>query len=280
MYEPKHYCVMDIERNFRPYQSKEPTEIIDIAVIKIEASTMKILDVFSSFVNPTAPISRHTTKLTGITRKDVAHAKRFPQVIKQFESFIGEESMLVTWGKEDYSFLQADCKQHNLSCAVIPKEKRFNLQQFVFHAYTELFPHQPNLKFAVEQLELEWEGEAHRALDDAINTANLFLTVAKQKDIQQSYKASVELFLVQNGALTHKGRKKLKRWIFKELKKSGQSDMTWETFIKSRTWENVTEQYHVDELTLLLLHRYFGTALRKVKQQIKILEAKNDSKLL
>lgn len=68
MYEPKYYIVFDIERNFRPYQSDAPTEIVDMGAIKIEASTMNPIEIFSSLVKPTASLSRHTTKLTGITK--------------------------------------------------------------------------------------------------------------------------------------------------------------------------------------------------------------------
>lgn len=275
MHEHKYYIVFDIERNFRPYQSNAPTEVIDIGAIKVDASTMSIVDVFTSLVNPTAPLSRHTTKLTGISKQELKGTEKFPHVIERFREFVGEEYMFVTWGKEDYSFLTEDCVRHDVECPDLGKERRFDLQRFVFNAYEELFPHQPGLKFAVEQLGLEWEGEQHRAFDDAKNTANIFLTAARQKDIHKSYKRSTELVFVEDGSLTDKGRKRMKRWVFKELKKRGHSRLTWETFVKSKTWENVLEQHDLDDATLMLLEHYFTTALKKAKQQLRVLALMN-----
>ncbi|MEH7154399.1 exonuclease, partial [Bacillus thuringiensis] len=37
-----HFIVFDIERNFRPYKSEDPSEIVDIGAVKIEIGTMKI----------------------------------------------------------------------------------------------------------------------------------------------------------------------------------------------------------------------------------------------
>lgn len=276
MYEPKYYIVFDIERNFRPYQSDAPTEIVDIGAIKIEASTMSTIEVFSSLVKPSASLSRHTTKLTGITKQDVKGAEKFPEVIERFRTFLGEDYMFVTWGKEDYGFLTEDCTRHHVKCPNLERERRFDLQRFVFHAYKELFLNPPSLKFAVAQLNLEWEGKQHRAFDDAKNTANIFFTAAKQKDIRKRYKRDVELILVKNGSLTEKGKKKMKRWVFKEVKKRGHSQMTWDTFINSKTWESVSEQYYFDHTTLLLLQNYFHTALKKAKQQLQILATMNN----
>ncbi|WP_028400032.1 exonuclease [Ectobacillus panaciterrae] len=275
MYEPKFYIVFDIERNFRPYQSDAPTEIVDIGAIKIEANTMSMIEFFSALVKPTASLSRHTTKLTGITKEDVKGAESFPQVIEKFREFVGEDYMFVTWGKEDYGFLTKDCVLHDTECPYLGKEVRFDLQRFVFHAYQELFPNQPNLKFAVEQLALEWEGEQHRAYADAKNTANIFLTAIKQKDIHKSYKRNIEFVFVKEGSLTDKGKKIMKRWVFKELKRTGVSQLTWDWFINSKTWENVSEQYHFNDITVLLLQNYFPTALKKSQQQLQILAAMN-----
>lgn len=280
MYEPKYYIVFDIERNFRPYQSEAPTEIVDIGAVKIDASTMSVVDVFSSLVKPTASLSRHTTKLTGITRQEVKGADKFPSVIARFREFVGEEYMFVTWGKEDYGFLTEDCVLHGVEGPDLTKERRFDLQRFVFNSYEELFPNQPSLKFAVEQLGLEWEGQQHRAFADAQNTAKLFFFAAKEKDIRYPYKRKIEHVLVQNGTLTDKGKTIMKRWVFKELKKSRRSTLSWETFMKSETWENLTEQYQFEAATLLLLQQHFKAAFKKAKQQIRAAAAiKNGTKI-
>lgn len=273
MYKPEYYIVFDIERNFRPYQSDIPAEIVDIGAIKIEARTMNVAASFSSLVKPKSSLSRHTTKLTGITKQDIKEAERFPQAIERFREFVGENYMLVTWGKEDYSFLKEDCALHGVECPNLEKDKRFDLQKFVFHAYEELFPNQPSLKLAVEKLALQWEGEQHRAFDDAKNTVSIFLKVAMEKDLYGSYRRQSESLLLEEGVLTDKGRKRLTRWVFKELKRGQHSSLTWGAFIKSRTWENALDQHDFDDNALHQLQGYFKTALRKAKQQLHALSA-------
>ena len=98
------------------------------------------------------------------------------------------------------------------------KERRIDLQKFVFQAYEELFEHTPSLQSAVEQLGLTWEGKQHRALADAENTANILLKAYSERDITKRYKRHGELELVENGKLTEK-RKKMRKWVFKEMRK-------------------------------------------------------------
>ncbi len=82
-----HFIVFDIERNFRPYKSEDPSEIVDIGAVKIEASTMKIIGEFSELVKPGARLTRHTTKLTGITKKDLMNVEKFPQIIEIYSVY-------------------------------------------------------------------------------------------------------------------------------------------------------------------------------------------------
>ncbi|MDZ5609453.1 exonuclease [Bacillus pseudomycoides] len=276
MNEPKYYIVFDVERNFRPYKSQDPLEVVDIGAIKVEASTMQIIERFSSLVKPTAPLTRHTTKLTGITKKDLKEVEKFPMVMKRFLQFAGDDYIFITWGKEDYKFLAQDCQLHNIECPNIESERKFDLQKFVFQAYEQLFIHTPSLKFAVEQFALEWEGKQHRAFADAKNTVNIFLKVSKEKDIYKRYKRNEELVLAKNGVLTEKAKKKMKRWVFKELKKKEHIQFTWNDFQNSKTWENITERYYIDNNTILLLQNYFTIAVKKGERQLRVLEEMNN----
>ncbi|PEE37107.1 exonuclease [Bacillus pseudomycoides] len=275
MNELKYYIVFDVERNFRLYKLQDPLEVVDIGAIKVEASTMRIIGQFSSLVKPTAPLTRHTTKLTGITKQDLKEVEMFPEVMERFLQFAGDDYMFITWGKEDYKFLAQDCKLHHIECPNIENERKFDLQKFVFQAYDQLFIHTPSLKFAVEQFSLEWEGKQHRAFADAKNTLNIFLKVFKEKDIYKRYKRNEELVLVKNGLLTEKAKKKMKRWVFKELKKKEHSPFTWDDFQNSKTWGNITERYYIDNNTIRLLQNYFTMAVKKGEQQLRVLEEIN-----
>ncbi|NSL67716.1 exonuclease [Bacillus toyonensis] len=265
------FIVFDIERNFRPYKSEDPSEIVDIGAVKIDVSTMKVIGEFSELVKPSAPLTRHTTKLTGITKKDLIGVEKFPQIIEKFIQFIGEDSVFISWGKEDYHFLSHDCTLHGLECPCMEKDSRFDLQKFVFQAYEELFEHTPSLQSAVEQLGLTWEGKQHRALADAENTANILLKIYSERDINKRYKRHGELELVKNGKLTEKAKKKMRKWVFKELKKHAERPFVWSTFESSETWESITERYYISENTVELLKKHFPTAVRKAERQLKYL---------
>ncbi|MDF9448003.1 exonuclease [Bacillus toyonensis] len=265
------FIVFDIERNFRPYKSEDPSEIVDIGAVKIDVSTMKVIGEFSELVKPSAPLTRHTTKLTGITKKDLIGVEKFPQIIEKFIQFIGEDSIFISWGKEDYHFLSHDCTLHGLECPYMEKDSRFDLQKFIFQAYEELFEHTPSLQFAVEQLGLTWEGKQHRALADAENTANILLKIYSERDINKRYKRHGELELVKNGKLTEKAKKKMRKWVFKELKKHAERPFLWSTFESSETWESITERYYISENTVELLKKHFPTAVRKAERQLKYL---------
>ncbi|MEI2310101.1 exonuclease [Bacillus nitratireducens] len=266
-----HFIVFDIERNFRPYKSEDPSEIVDIGAVKIDASTMKIIGEFSELVKPSAPLTRHTTKLTGITKKDLIGVEKFPQIIEKFIKFIGEDFIFISWGKEDYRFLSHDCTLHGVECPCMEKESRFDVQKFVFQAYEELFEHTPSLQFAVEQLDLTWEGRQHRAFADAENTANIFLKAYSERDINKRYKRHGELELVKNGKLTEKAKKKMRKWVFKEMKKSAERPFVWGAFESSDTWESITERYYISESAVELLKKHFPTTVRKAERQLRYL---------
>ncbi|MFE4761252.1 exonuclease [Bacillus mycoides] len=266
-----HFIVFDIERNFRPYKSEDPSEIVDIGAVKIDVSTMKVIGEFSELVKPSAPLTRHTTKLTGITKKDLIGVGNFPQIIEKFIQFIGEDSIFVSWGKEDYRFLSQDCTLYGVECPCMEKESRFDVQKFVFQAYEELFEHTPSLQFAVNQLGLTWEGKQHRALADAENTANIFLKAYSERDINKRYKRHGELELVKNGKLTEKAKKKMRKWAFKEMKKSAERPFVWSAFESSDTWESITERYYISESAVELLKKHFPTAVRKAERQLRYL---------
>lgn len=59
----------------------------------------------------------------------------------------------------------------------------------------------------------------HRALADAENTANILLKAYSERDITKRYKRHGELELVENGKLTEKAKKKMRKWVFKEMRK-------------------------------------------------------------
>ena len=99
-----HFIVFDIERNFRPYKSEDPSEIVDIGAVKIDVSTMKVIGEFSELVKPSAPLTRHTTKLTGITKKDLTRCREFPSNYREIYSVHRRRFNICFMGKRRLPF--------------------------------------------------------------------------------------------------------------------------------------------------------------------------------
>ena len=103
-------CVLDVETTgISPMHER----IIEIAILKM--SGPKIIDEFSTYVNPGKPISREITELTGISDADVADAPFIDEVAPQIHAFIGERDILAHNAAFDKSFIEAALKHSDVA---------------------------------------------------------------------------------------------------------------------------------------------------------------------
>ena len=72
------YCIVDIETTGKSYYGQRITEI---SIFKFDGK--KILDEFTTLVNPEAAIPTFITNLTGITNAMVRNAPKFHQIAKK-----------------------------------------------------------------------------------------------------------------------------------------------------------------------------------------------------
>ncbi|MCW8914685.1 MAG: exonuclease domain-containing protein [Magnetovibrio sp.] len=93
-------------------------EIIQIGAVKLDVEdNFKEIDSFQCFVKPliNPELSDYIIELTGITQTTVDHhGVSFPDALKQFLTFIGEEiCALISYGR-DKSIVDKNCKIHNI----------------------------------------------------------------------------------------------------------------------------------------------------------------------
>ncbi|MGH1338012.1 MAG: exonuclease domain-containing protein [Aureispira sp.] len=131
---------------------------------------------FESFVQPVIHpmLSDFCQQLTTISQVEVNQADKFPEVIEDFQDWIGlhdgEEYLLCSWGFFDRSALMKDCQYHKLEDKWA--KKHISLK--------EQYPRIKNMGRAVgmnKALKLEgfeFEGTMHRGIDDAINLTKIF----------------------------------------------------------------------------------------------------------
>ena len=78
----KTYCVVDVETTGA---NRKGQKITEIAIVKTDGQ--KIIDQFSTLINPERNIPLRITYLTGITNEMVAEAPKFYEVAKKIVEF-------------------------------------------------------------------------------------------------------------------------------------------------------------------------------------------------
>lgn len=135
---------------------------------------------FQSFVRPIVhpDLSHYCTDLTGITQDDVRSAAVFEDVVGMFQDWIDiydSGYVLCSWGDKDKDLLMADCSRHGVETDWLAPYIDLKAQ---YHELKGL-RRKRGLKRTLQHEQMEFEGDHHRALDDA---ANLFGLFAKYRD--------------------------------------------------------------------------------------------------
>lgn len=156
------FVVFDIETTgFSPVKDS----IIEIGAVKIVNG--KIVDHFSTFVNPKRPIPYRITQLTSITDNDVCDAPDIETVLPQFMEFSKDCILVAHNASFDMSFIKENCIRQHI-------EREFIVVDTVGIARI-LLPDQAKhtLDACAKTLKISLENH-HRAVDDAEATAQIF----------------------------------------------------------------------------------------------------------
>ncbi|RKN74129.1 3'-5' exonuclease [Paenibacillus ginsengarvi] len=182
------YIIYDLEFTVTR-SNRQSARIIEIGAVKAseDEDGVRITDRFQTCVRPggKSGLSKETTEFTGIRPEDISGAPDFRDAAEQLVSWIGEdEYYLCSWGPDDKYQLLRHCRDSGFRTDWIRNHNDLQ-QQFSRQNATETF-RQIGLKHALELTELSFEGSQHRALDDALNTAALFIHNFRQFTLQQN----------------------------------------------------------------------------------------------
>ena len=157
------YVVFDLETTgFSP----ETNRIIEIGAVKVQNG--KIVDKFSTFVNPQVPIPFRIEQLTSINDSMVIDAPVIADILPEFMKFCEECVMVAHNADFDMSFIKKNCQRLNIPCkptivdtvalarVLLPNLNRFKLDTVAKALGVSLENH-------------------HRAVDDAGCTAEIFV---------------------------------------------------------------------------------------------------------
>ena len=186
------HIFLDFEMNPIPREYKEAralarSEIIEIGAVKLDAD-YRLVDRYSKYVKPDyAPIHKRITELTGITDRDVADAKPFAPAMAEFAEWIGEgRGRIYSWSRSDQSQLYNESwlKESELPWQL---EQRWIDFQAVYTRLIGLSRSNPlSLQNALGAAEYRFAGEAHRAVQDAENSASLLILVKEGRLAEQA----------------------------------------------------------------------------------------------
>lgn len=244
------YIILDIEFNGRKFASDKPMEVIEIGAVRLNASLQPI-DEFSAFIKPIyfAKLNGFIKKKTGIPQEEIDSAARFPAVISEFIQWLNRSDafLLITWGGEDLKRIVFDTRMHKLDDSYWLSANYFDLLKG-FLRYKNL-TNDVSVEGALSELGILSTGSAHRALDDARMTADVFRRVIDGLDFAHT----------QQFKDVYSNAKE------RRMVKVAVRNMVAQKIVPQ--WETVVEQYLKDRISLddprklAELQQYFAAAV-------------------
>ncbi|MDE2771304.1 MAG: DEDD exonuclease domain-containing protein [Bacteroidota bacterium] len=133
--------------------------IIEIGAVKMRSGD--VVDTLETLVDPQCTISRHITRITGITNEDVFDRPQIEEVLPQFLDFLGNAIFVAHYCQFDSSFIDAELQRAGLPPLSNPTLCTLRLAR-------RLLPGLPSkgLSSLITFFDLD-PGQRHRALSDA-----------------------------------------------------------------------------------------------------------------
>ena len=160
--EEAQFAVLDFETTGT---SSRYARAIEIGIVRMKNG--KILDTYSSLINPGSQIPYQITVITGITNEDVLNAPYFEDIVDEIEEFIGDSILVAHNLPFDLSFLKSEFLRAGKDVKEIPKLCTLKLAR-------KLYPELPSKSLGniVKSLKVK-HVHVHRALGDATATAKI-----------------------------------------------------------------------------------------------------------
>jgi len=157
------FVVFDLETTGLSNVTEKITEIGAVKVLD-----GKIVDRFSTFVNPEKPIPQNIVELTSITDEMVADAPKINEILPSFLDFCEGSVLVAHNAKFDTGFIKVAAKE----CGLTYNFSHLDTLMLARCMYPELSNHKLNT--LTKHLNVVLENH-HRAVDDAKATADIFI---------------------------------------------------------------------------------------------------------
>lgn len=196
------YVVVDLEMNriagrYKDIRMVCEKEVIQIGAVMLDENYREI-DYFSILVKPAYndEISASVEKLTGICFSKLYDKPEFSEAVGQFFAWClraGDTVQMIQWSRSDYEqfvreMMIKDDRTNRKS--ILMSTPWVNIQK----EYMEKIglEKDPSLETALSYADIDFEGSAHDALNDARNTAVILRILRDEVSFQQHLKKTVE----------------------------------------------------------------------------------------
>lgn len=151
--------------------------IIQVGYVFFDDNTGDVVDQSSDYIHiPNLRLSKFIKELTGVTDDDIASGislERSINVLHEKAVLHGADRKILTWGGGDQESIRSELPTNYLW-----KFGRSALNvKHLYQVYREANGENPSsgLKKSLRGMGLSFEGRAHDALTDALNTARIFI---------------------------------------------------------------------------------------------------------
>ncbi len=190
-----NYIVLDLEwnqGNASPSVTGTPVpfEIIEIGAVKLNSNKVMVSE-FSELIKPRIYKTMHymTGKIIHLKMQELKNELPFPEVMKKFLDWCGEDPIFCTWGPLDLFELQRNMTFYGFEPLANGPLAFYDIQKLYALEHEEEHK-RLSLEAAVDQLGIEKDIPFHRAFSDAYYTAKVFSYI-KRDDTLRHYSYDV-----------------------------------------------------------------------------------------
>ena len=164
-------------------------EVIEIGAVLLDDDNNKVKK-FRTYVKPRHSIvTKSIQRLTGITNEMLVDAPYFEDAIHEILKEIPDDTQLCTWSDADTFAIQREMEIKEIKQEDIGKlqklcEGYFDIQRELSDKLS--FNRVLNLEKALNLVGIDFKGKAHGALDDAINTAELYKAMYNDEAVKKA----------------------------------------------------------------------------------------------
>uniref|UniRef100_A0ACD5VW47 Uncharacterized protein n=1 Tax=Avena sativa TaxID=4498 RepID=A0ACD5VW47_AVESA len=183
------FVVVDFEATCDKGVRIYPQEIIEFPAVLVDGATGSFASVFRRYVRPQYHplLTEFCRDLTGIRQEDVDGGLDLAEVLRLHDAWLertatlakkGGRFAVVTWGDWDCrTMLESECRFKG-----VIKPSYFDCWINLRVPFQAAFggSGRTTLQEAVQAAGLEWEGQLHCGLDDALNTARLLVKLMRR----------------------------------------------------------------------------------------------------